>query len=156
MSVFQKYVCSNDIVGFILAVEQNIEESAKKHPMYWGTDPILCSAAAFFLLDSVYSQHHQKLIDLLINTLQTGQLVAKTERPYEDGFAFLRTLAVTSNQHAFDALYPVAEQVLNTVVSEKHSTVFEQLRVQLAQCQHERIKSALHSQAQDATQKRRM
>lgn len=156
MPVFQEYVCSNDIVGFISAVKQSIEESTSKHPIYWGTEPILCSAAAFFLLDSAYSKHHQELIDLLLKTLQTGQLVVHTERSYEDGFAFLRTLVVTGNQQAFDALYPVAEQVLNTVVSEKHSTVFEQLRVQLAQRQHQRIESTLNSQSQDAPPKRRM
>lgn len=156
MILFQKYVSSNDIVGFIAAVKQHIKDSSKKHHMYLGSEPVLGSAAAFFLLDSVYSEHHHELIDLLVNSLQSGQLVAKTERSYEDGFAFLRTLVVSSNQHAFDALYPVAEQVLNTVVSEKHSTVFEQLRVQLAQRQYERIEGALNSQAQDALQKRRM
>lgn len=160
MFLFQDYVYSNDIAGFILAVKKHIEDSPNKHPMYLGSEQILGSAAAFFLLDSVYSEHHHELVDLLVNSLQSGQLVARTEKPYEDGFAFLRTLAFTTNNQAFEALYPVAEQVLNTVVSEKHSTMFEEIRTQLAQRQHERIHGALNTNVdtnvEEAATKRKM
>lgn len=151
MHKLQHYSSNNDLEQFVetfnsLMVSPH-SDTTKEH-----LRRVLTSTLPFFIFDTVYTDHHTRLRDLLENNIRAGNInFHELNGGAMDMQYFVSTLSTTPNLKAVEALYPVIEALSTTqIFTPSLAGIYDQM----AQLQQQRISQALETGVQSPVKRK--
>lgn len=154
MKQLQYYSSNGNITGFVEKFTQMME-----HPYSQNTHEhlrnFLTALVPFYIFDSVYTEQHTQLIELVQTQMSAGNLNLSSIRGSgEDMQSFFQTLVNTTNLKAFEVLHPLAQTIHMCHTFPRSDALMQNMWEQLAQLQHDRITQTLVDSAPSPAKRR--